>query len=233
MFFRNRMVRSGEGGESGGTPAEPAAPEPALGTSLINDPAITAPGGDTLGGADTVAGADTAVGADTVAAELKPEDYKLDLPEGMDATDDLLTKFLAGAAKGGMDNESVNAVLKELGPALQARLNAPIEAWRTLNKEWETAVRADPEFAGDKLGQTVGNVRSALELVGTPAEVSAFRDALDMTGAGNHPAIVRMLGRMAGRLVEGGASRPAPPVPAKNPADVFFPNVPVRAGVGQ
>jgi len=71
---------------------------------------------------------------ETPPAEMKPEDYgELDLPEGISAEDPLLLAFLAGAAKGNMDKESVQAVLGELGPKLHEQLMAPQKAWADMN----------------------------------------------------------------------------------------------------
>jgi len=148
---------------------------------------------------------------------IDPASYEVKLPEGLDRDDDLLTSFLEGAAKGGMDNESVQAVLDSLAPKLAERLAGPSKAWADLNGEWQKEVRGMPDIGGDKLPGTVSAISRAFDQVCTGytradgTEVSAKQEqadlkaALDLTGAGNNPAIVRAMHRFAVRLMEPGA----------------------------
>jgi hypothetical protein len=159
------------------------------------------------------------------APEIKPEDYKLELPDGIAADDPLLTAFLEGAAKGGMDNDSVQAVVKTLGPKLAEQMQAPMKAWIDLNEKWVAEVKADPVIGGDKLTSTQETVWQAMSLVSTPEETLAARQALGLTGAGNNPAIIKLLFNMAKRLVEPGPVKGnAPTEPPKSPAALLYPN---------
>jgi len=159
------------------------------------------------------------------APEIKPEDYKIEMPEGIKADDPLVVAFLEGAAKGGMDNESVQAVISTLGPKLAEQMQAPMRAWVDLNEQWLAEVKADPVIGGDKLTTTQETVWQAMALVSKPEEVLAVREALNLTGAGNNPAIIRLLFNMAKRLVEPGPVKgKAPTEPAKSPAALLYPN---------
>jgi hypothetical protein len=168
-------------------------------------------------------GADTKEGEPS-APEIKPEDYNVDLPEGIGKDDPLLVSFLEGAAKGGMDNESVQAVINTLGPKLVEQMQAPIKAWVDLNEKWVAEVQADPVIGGDKWPVAKETVLQAMTLVLTPEETRATREALDLTGAGNNPAVIRLLYSMAKRLVEPGPVKGnAPTEPPKSAAALLYP----------
>lgn len=214
--------------EAAPAPAAPeAAPAPAAAaaapdetvldkTLLDGEPEKTAEG-------DTP-GADTKEGEQS-APEIKPEDYNVELPEGIGKDDPLLVSFLEGAAKGGMDNESVQAVINTLGPKLVEQMQAPIKAWIDLNEKWVAEVKADPVIGGDNWPMAKETVLQAMTLVMTPEETRATREALGLTGAGNNPAVLRLLFNMAKRLVEPGPVKGnAPTEPPKSTAALLYPN---------
>jgi hypothetical protein len=164
-------------------------------------------------------GADTKEGEPS-APEIKPEDYNVELPEGIGKDDPLLVSFL----EGGMDNESVQAVINTLGPKLVEQMQAPIKAWVDLNEKWVAEVQADPVIGGDKWPMAKETVLQAMTLVLTPEETRATREALGLTGAGNNPAVIRLLYSMAKRLVEPGPVKGnAPTEPPKSAAALLYP----------
>jgi hypothetical protein len=239
MFERNRIVRMAEDGGAGGATADPgtastpavetttaatteAAPEvqPALKDTLLSAEPEKTEGDKPATEGEKKDGAGEGEKKDTQAPEpMKPEDYKLELPEGITADDPLLTAFLEGAAKGGMDNDSVQAVVSSLGPKLAEQMAAPMKAWTTLNETWQAEVKADPVIGGANLPTTIKTVADAISLVSTPEEAQAAREALTMTGAGNNP-----MHRMASRLVEKGAVQGNSPAESRSPAAVLYPS---------
>jgi hypothetical protein len=170
-------------------------------------------------------GADKKEGEPSAPEVIKPEDYKLEMPEGIAADDALVVAFLEGAAKGGMDNESVQAVINTLGPKLVEQMQAPMKAYVALNEKWVAEVKADPVLGGDKLDSTLQTVWQAMSLVSKPEDVTSARQALNETGAGNHPAIIRLLHNMAQRLVEPGPVKGnAPTEPTRSAAALLYPS---------
>lgn len=241
LIERNRIVRAAEDGGAGGAAADPgtastpSAETPTAATeaapevqSALTDTLLTAEPEKTEGDKPATEGEKKGAGEgekEPPAPEpMKPEDYKLELPEGITADDPLLTAFLEGAAKGGMDNESVQAVVSSLGPKLAEQMAAPMKAWTTLNETWQAEVKADPVIGGANLPATIKTVADAISLVSTPEEAQAAREALTMTGAGNNPAIVRLMHRMASRLVEKGAVQGNSPAESRSPAAVLYPS---------
>lgn len=244
MFTRNRITWAAEDGGGGGaapasdapapaatapepTPApaaadaDPAPPQAALKDTLLSAEPPKTEGEATV---DPAKKEGAGEGEKTPAPEpMKPEDYTLELPEGIAADDPLLTAFLEGAAKGGMDNESVQAVVASLGPKLAEQMQAPIKAWTSLNEQWQAEVKADPVIGGANLPATIQTVTDAINLVSTPDEARSVREALTMTGAGNHPAVVRLMHRLASRLTEQRPVQGKSPAEVKSPAAVLYP----------
>lgn len=148
--------------------------------------------------------------------EMKAEDYILDeLPEGMTRDDPMLTKFLEGAARGRMDNDSVRAIVGEMAPLIREQMDAPAKLWVEMNNAWRNEIMSDAEIGGEKFAtHTLPTIQSALEQFGDPK----IFEALHVTGAGNHPAIVRTLYKLASQVTE------AKTVPVTNTTPVAVPS---------
>lgn len=78
---------------------------------------------------------------------------------------------------------------------------ANMALWTKTNDEWRAAIKELPEFKENPDAEA-GKVLQALTAVGAGED---FFKALDMTGAGNHPAILQVLHRLAKPFMEGGA----------------------------
>jgi hypothetical protein len=65
--------------------------------------------------------------------------------------------------------------------------------WDRTQETWQNEVRALPEFSGGQLEPALGEVAKLVQRYGG---VEA-RKAFDLTGAGNHPAIVQFLFKIA------------------------------------
>lgn len=253
----NRMVRSADTGASGGgeaapvtTPAPDAAAAPTaeftptadalkqagvttgVDQSLLSTSAEPPAGeGDAAKPPEGDAAKTDEAKKDDAAApvEMKPEDYDLTYPEGINPDSELVQDFLAGAAKGGMDKESAQALLDVLGPKLAEQLNAPHKAWQEMNANWAAEIKADPEIGGTNLAKTVDTVHRAIALVSTPEEATAVKHALTLTGFGNNPVGVRLLHRMATRLVESkGPVTGATAAPVPSLAERLYPSAAKR-----
>lgn len=72
-------------------------------------------------------------------------------------------------------------------------------------EEWQKEIKADPEFGGAKLEkETIPAIARAIKAFSPSPEAEvAVRRAFNLTSAGNHPEIVRMLARVGKSLAEG------------------------------
>lgn len=144
----------------------------------------------------------------------KPIEYNFTFPEGITAENlPGLKNYTALAQELKLSPEAgqkiLDLYLKEVQSIPATIERAQAEAWNQTQKAWQDAVKADPEIGGNRM-QTVLQQCNGLikEYGGTADEQKALRSALNITGAGNHPAVVRFLSRVAKGLAE------PPPVPA-------------------
>lgn len=171
-------------------------------------------------------------------AEGVPDKYEFKPPEGRE----LDTKLI----------ESATPVFKELGLTqaqaqglfdLHNKLNADASAqleqtMTAMRTEWRDKITADPAL-GDGKGNlndaAKKDISTAMAAVGDAKAVADFKAALDLTGAGDHPAIasaLRSLGRLLGEgtAVKGGGASPAgqkaPGSGPKTAAQAIYGNLP-------
>lgn len=170
--------------------------------------------------------------AEAQASEVPTLDVAaLALPEGFDFPDELRGEFAAvlGNAELG-PQERAQALLdlyaKQAGSVTEA-LTAAIakesaDAYAAMQESWRTELRALPQFAGAKLEPELGAIKQALLSQGADEK---FFEALNITGAGNHPAIVSMLHKLTLPLREGGAVSGTSASRSVNPALNLYPTM--------
>lgn len=165
--------------------------------------------------------------------EPKPEPVvfdaaKLTLPEGMKADDPLFQEFTGALANDKLDPQARGqALLDTYKKGVEAIQAAQAEAWNKTNEAWVNAVKADPEIGGAKFAETKTTIAKAIDSLGPELSV-AFRQGLDATGAGNHPAIWKGLAAFAAKFTEGGHVSGSPTTGSARPSvkEAFYPNSP-------
>lgn len=102
------------------------------------------------------------------------------------------------------------------------------DQWSTFNSTrigWQTEVKADPELGGAGYNTTMENISIARDVLASrhkpgtekyQAEMKEFNDFLKVTGAGDHPAFIRLLNN-ARRYVGEQVKQPANPAPPPAP----------------
>jgi hypothetical protein len=112
----------------------------------------------------------------------------------------------------GLSNDAANKLLpvaRDIMARTQESLVRQIEdAAAVQKKTWYDAFVADPEIGGARRGETEHFAAKALDALGY-ALGHPFREALDNSGFGNHPDMIRAFRRL-GELVgeDGGLVRP-------------------------
>lgn len=77
------------------------------------------------------------------------------------------------------------------------QLKAADEYQKTITA-WENAARADKEYGGDKLNESLSIATGALEKFGTPE----LKQVLNESGLGNHPEVIRFMKRVGDAIRE-------------------------------
>lgn len=160
---------------------------------------------------------------ETAPAEAPPavtwQDFTL--PEGVKLEDAPLNTFkevLGGELPPQERGQRlIDMHLQELQRHDQLLVERQVQVWNDTQQQWKDAVRADPELGGNRFNTTIQTCISAVNRFGGNAQQRAeLMQALDFTGAGNNPAIIRWINNMATQLAEGRpvtqSAAPKPPM---------------------
>ncbi len=147
----------------------------------------------------------------------------VELPEGLEVNEEQQAAYSAIAAKHGISAEAASELFALYADQLKAHeTNSLTElqtSWNTTNDEWRDKVQKEHGKDYPVVSKRIGRL---LEEFGDPE----FDEALDFTGAGNHPAVVRMLNRLAMALGEGKPVNPAgQPGQEENPLAKMYPSM--------
>lgn len=157
--------------------------------------------------------------------EPEPEEveYILELPEDHEWREGEEEALIAYAEAHGLSNEGLQAMVDMGIEAVNAAVSDLQEAYEQRMSEWQEQVRNDPELGGANFEATLGQARKAvtslgkevavvdpgsgkpvLDNQGRPTYQNDLVVALDETGAGNHPVIVRVMAQLGKLMGEGG-----------------------------
>lgn len=149
---------------------------------------------------------------DKPVAPVVPEKYELKFPDGAKLDDAAFAKASEIFKKHGMTNEAAQELINiqsEMAGKFAGDVTAKVTA---LREGWRNDVAADPEMAG-KLDTIKADIGKALTQL-PPEIVAPFREAMDFTGAGDHPGFVKAFWKMAQLLNEGKPAARGNPSPA-------------------
>jgi hypothetical protein len=157
-----------------------------------------------------------------------PEPFALDkvkLPDGMKADDPTLKSFGELMSKDMAPAERGQALLDLYADVTKQAREASTEAWNNVQKDWQTKTLADPIIGGAKWQASQATIAKAIDTLDAPL-AAEFRQALDVTGAGNHPAVSRALHAWATKLTEGTHVGGNPAKTQQTVKEAFYPNSP-------
>ncbi len=130
--------------------------------------------------------------------ETVPESYEFKLPDGITLDEKLNSEFVAQAKELGL-TQSQAQKLMDLGVAnLTQQEQAQAAKWHEQCDKWQEEIRADKEFGGERLTETVERARRTLDKFGSP-ELMEF---LDQTRMGDCPDLLRLLAKVDKALGE-------------------------------
>jgi hypothetical protein len=141
-----------------------------------------------------------------------PEEYaEFTLPEGTTLDEAGLSEFKSFAKEQDLTQEQAQKVIEFGGAKIKAMTEAPYKLWAETQTKWQAEVKADPEIGGTKYEESVKTAALVFQpgeanpFVKSDAEAKALKDALNMTGAGNNPVMVKLFVKMGAMLKEPGS----------------------------
>ena len=150
---------------------------------------------------------------------------KLEFKEGMkiDKKDPAFSEFSNITKKHGLKHEAAQEYVDLYAKTVKSAADKPYQIWRDTQKGWQDEVMRDTELGGQNFDNVRRVIGTALQEYGDPG----VKSALDFTGAGNNPAIIRTMYRMAKALAEPGPVSAEPPKSTKpdSPGAALYPHL--------
>lgn len=137
------------------------------------------------------------------AAKGAPETYAaFKVPEGFEI-DEATNKEIGGLFKKmNLSQENAQELVDLYSKRMIDAQRAPYDHWKKTNDDWVAEIKADPEL-GSKIPEVKATIAKALDGLGSPQLTQAFKDAMELTGAGNNPAFVRAFYKLSKLVTEG------------------------------
>lgn len=198
---------SGAGEQSGAPKAAAPAADQKASTVLTDTPKV-----DSVKPADGATADEKAKANDGKGSEPKkkddgkpqgaPETYAdFQMPEGVELDKAAVSKFVPLAKELNLTQEQAQKVVSlyasEVLPAVVAQI---ADARVQQTQQWLEQSMADKVIGGAHFDANVAVAKKALDSFGTPE----LKAALDETGLGNHPEVIRLLANIGKRISEDG-----------------------------
>lgn len=164
-----------------------------------------------------------------------PEKYDFKAPEGLTLDEATVTEASAVFKELGLTNDQAQKLVDFQAKLSKTQAEAPYTAYNAMREGWQNEVKADKEI-GPILPKVKETISKALDTLNDAALVASFKEGMNLTGAGDHPAFVKAFYKLAQSVVEGHHVSGKGPSPhgqtqtgAANkptPAQAMYPNLP-------
>ena len=142
------------------------------------------------------------------------------LPDGSTVDGESMERATELFKEAGLPQEQAQKFIDLALSREQAAATRGVQAFVDLQTKWVSEIKADPEIGGTRFEASMASAGRAIDRLGVPG----LREALNLTGAGNNPAIVKAfvrLGQMVSedRFMPGRNAAPAAP---RSAAEVIY-----------
>ncbi len=170
---------------------------------LANDPAARSPSGEILDVATPTQATEPKPKEGTGPAD-PPEAYTFKAPEGIKLDDKAIAEVTPLFKEMKLSQDSAQKLVDFYAKAQVSEAKRAAEAVTSMRTEWRDAVMKDSEL-GPKLDTIKADIGKAILQAsnGDAKLVSDFKAAMDLTGAGDNPAIIKMINRLSAAVNEG------------------------------
>ena len=141
------------------------------------------------------------------------------LPDGASVDGEQLEQATALFKEAGLPHEQAQKFIDLALSREQAAATRGVQAFVDLQTKWVSEIKADPEIGGTKFEASMASASRAIDRLGVPG----LKEALNLTGAGNNPAIVKAFVRL-GQMVSEDRFMPgrnAAPAASRSPAETI------------
>lgn len=129
-----------------------------------------------------------------------PETYEWTAPEGFEGELDqsAIEAFEPIAKELGLTQEQADKMVALHAESVQRAQQQARDNWAQQTQAWVDELKNDAEFGGQAFEETVTAATKAIEQFGTPG----LKEALESTGMGNHPELVRTFAQIGKAIGE-------------------------------
>lgn len=206
---------SGAGDQSGSQGQQPAADQTQGTTALTGQQPATAEG--------TTASGDQQGTEEQAKPAGAPESYaEFTLPEGISLDKAALEGFTPLAKDLNLSQEQAQKVVDLYAQKMLPQIQQAFADQKAQMVEgWLQASIKDQDIGGARFDASVSTARKALDAFGTPA----LKAALDESGLGNHPELIRLLANIGNRISEDAtASTTSATTGSRSAAEILYGN---------
>lgn len=153
-------------------------------------------------------------------APARPGYGEFKLPAGVTVDAESLKPATELFAESGLSQDQAQKFIDLAMARETAAAHKSVQAFVDLQNQWVSEIKADPDIGGDRLKSSLASANRAIDRLNVPG----LREALNFTGAGNHPAIVKAFVRL-GQMIAEDRFRPghrAEPQIPRSPAEVIY-----------
>lgn len=124
--------------------------------------------------------------------------YSLTMPEGMELDKGLLDAITPSLRAKGFTHKEAQELTDTFIDVRTKEIEKANEDWDNTVTDWADQTKKDKEIGGKKFDETMKAAQSALKKYGT----EELRAALDNSGMGSHPEVIRLLVRVGNAITD-------------------------------
>jgi len=150
-----------------------------------------------------------------------PETYEFNMPDGVELDEAKAADFSLMAKDASLTQAQADKFVSLYQKAQADGLEAQQEAWQDQLAAWRDEASSDKEIGGVKFQENIGLAKKGLDVFGN----DALKEALNTSGMGNHPEIIRMLTKIGTAVSDDSfVFGKNAPQEKRSHADILFPN---------
>lgn len=150
-----------------------------------------------------------------------PEKYEFKAPEGVELDAAAIAEFEPLARELNLNQEQAQKLLELHTRTLQNQAQSQTQVAAKQIEAWVGEIKADKEIGGANFDSSVRHAQAAAKKFGSPE----FLAALDATGMGSHPELVRVFARIGKAMAEDTFVQPGKESTTLDPAKKLFPSM--------
>lgn len=131
--------------------------------------------------------------------KTEAKELELKAPEGSEISAEALEKIKSYAKEHNLTQEAAQKLVDLESEAVSAHAEELQEKFKKISEDWKAQAAQDKEYGGDNFAKNVELAHRAVERFSTPE----FKQALNDSGFGNHPELLRIFVRIGHAMSEG------------------------------